>query len=244
VQAACSAPIGKIIVTELSIWERIASQATSIMFGAIGGGLVGALVAMGINALARRRERLALTVQLHELYVSPDFYSRVRAPSYHVGLQWLHLRDDVGQAYRDAVLSGWAAAENDDTLSRYVPDLPSRPEDIIPRHFHLPVGRALLTEHQALTAELRFWTRLNIHIQRKTVNRKVVKDLFSDEFGSHYEFLASFALAVLNAQRTRPPRWVKDIEQLARFFGIQRVLNKGVQPTAYGVRSAPTSSGG
>ena len=214
-------------MAELSIWASIASQPTPLMFGAIGGGLASALVTIRINAAAQRRARLALAVQLHELYVSPDFYARVRAPSYHVGLQWLRLSGPVGDAYRKAVLSGWVTAVDGEKLSRYVSEPPSDAKDVIKCHFHTPVGLSLLTEHQALTAELRFWTRLNTHLQLATVDRKVVRDLFSDEFQSHYDFLASLSFALRETKPEREPRWVKDIDQLAKFFGVKQGAEQG-----------------
>jgi hypothetical protein len=64
--------------------------------------LIAAAVTFGSTIVARKQARRALAIHLHECYLSADFYAKVRAPAYQVGLQWTHMPETLRQAYRDA----------------------------------------------------------------------------------------------------------------------------------------------
>jgi hypothetical protein len=83
---------------------------------------VGVIVTILLNLAARSRSNKDLTIKLHEAFLSPDFYAKVRAPAYHVGLQWRHLTGEVNTAYRCAVVAGWAFDLKSDKLVTYVSD--------------------------------------------------------------------------------------------------------------------------
>jgi hypothetical protein len=184
--------------------------------------LIGATITVSITVAARKQSRRALAIQLHEFYLSADFNAKVRSPAYHVGLQWVHLPETLRQAYRDAVASGWASEDTETKLLTYVAEIPHKKDEIIPLHFHSARGLPSLTEHQALSACLRFWSRLNTHIKLKTVDKKVLRSLFADEFGYHREFFRSLSEAVMEKKsKTKPcPAWIDDIQELGNFFGV------------------------
>lgn len=183
--------------------------------------LIAAAVTLGSTIAARKQARRALAIHLNEFYHSSDFYAKVRAPAYQVGLQWMYLPDTLRQAYRDAVASGWGVDGPETKLSTYVPQIPQRQEDIIASHFHAAKGLPSLTEHQALGACLRFWSRLNTHLTLKTVNKKVIRSLLADEFCSNQAFFRALSAAIIaktpNTQQI--PRWINNIQELETFFG-------------------------
>ena len=195
---------------------------------------VGVLVTLGLNLAALHRSRRELAIKLHEVYLSPDFYSKVRAPAYHIGLQWQHLPDDVRCDYREAVVSGWAFDLSSDKLSTYLSEYPTSRNDVIHSHFQKPVTHTSLTEHQALTAFLRFWTRLNIHRKNGAIEKKLTRDLFIDEFCYGAPFLNELANAVEAATVDGHirPRWIEDIRQLKVFFECREAQsNKSLDST-------------
>lgn len=179
-----------------------------------------AVITVGLNAELRRRARRSATLQLHEFYLSPQFYASVRSPAYCVQLQWNHLPPDVRPQYRRIVVSGWAHNENADTLSAYAPDFPTSRDDIIKHHFQTPRALPSLTEHQALTALLRFWSRLNKHLSLHLIDRHVTRVIFRDEFEYNRTFFRELANEVVAAMPTTkaPPTWVKDLNELDVFF--------------------------
>jgi len=204
--------------------------------------LIAAAVTLGSTIAARRQARRALAIHLHEFYLSSDFYAKVRAPAYQVGSQWMHLPNTLRQAYRDVVASGWGFDGPETKLSTYVPQIPQRKEEIIASHFHAAKGLLSLTEHQALSACLRFWSRLNTHITLKTVNKNAIRSLFADEFGAQHEFFRSLSAAIIakTPHTQQIPRWINDIQNLEQLFGIQeKKAQPMVLPTLSDVATPP-----
>jgi hypothetical protein len=189
--------------------------------------LTGAAIGLGIAMASRRQAKRSLAFQLHEFYMSPDFYAKVRAPAYNVALQWTHFPKSLRQAYRDVVVSGWSSGYAETKLGNYVSKLPDNTEEIITFHFHKPRGRPSLTEHQALSADLRFWSRLNSHIKLRTIDRAALRSLFADDFRYHRDFYRSLANSVAYATKksnVKCPLWVYDISELEAFFDAQNQL--------------------
>ncbi|MCL7931078.1 hypothetical protein [Halomonas llamarensis] len=196
---------------------------------------VGVFVTLWINFAAQRRAQRELAIKLHEVFLSSEFYARVRAPAYHIGLQWHHLPKEIQIEYRKAVVSGWAFDKSYNKLEHYLSDFPSAKTQVIPSHFQKPLSSTTLTEHQALTALLRFWTRLNIHRKHRSIENAIVKDLFYDEFCYGAAFLNELADAVETRieQGQIKPRWIDDIRELTLFFACDHQRpNKSVQATA------------
>ena len=162
------------------------------------------------------RARHDRAIALHEYFLSPDFYSKVRAPVFQVGLTWMHLKEDLRGPYRDAVVQGWTTDVGENKLNIYVPLPPNSQEECMLYHFQTPKGLPSLTEHQALTAMLRFWTRTRILIDLKMLDRSLVRSLFQDEFGHLRVFLRSLSEAVSGTGNT--PRWIDDLDQLDKIF--------------------------
>lgn len=169
---------------------------------------------------AEDRARHDRVIALHEYYLSPEFFSKVRAPAYQVGLTWTHLPEPQRAAYREAVTQGWAFEVGEDKLDLYVPRPPENPEEVITSHFQTPKGLPSLTEHQALTALLRFWTRIRILIDLNMIDRHLVRSLFKDEFGYELSFFQALSAAVTQriTSKAAIPRWVDDLQYLEKVF--------------------------
>jgi len=167
---------------------------------------------------AEERARRDRAIALHEYFLSPDFYSKVRAPAFQVGLTWMQLEGNLKEVYRDAVVRGWRGNMEDYALDLYVPQLPSSEAECVTYHFQTPKGLPSLTEHQALTAMLRFWTRTRILIDLKMIDRNLVRSLFKDEFGYQRTFLDSLSGAVSKLHGEDKPRWVEDLRILGEIF--------------------------
>lgn len=174
---------------------------------------------------SRQRDKRALVLSMHELYLSPEFYAQVRGPGNRVRLRWYHLPEDSRNQFREVVIYGWAPGDNFKIIEAYFSPNDKTGgtiEEIISHHFQISSGRSHLTEHQALTAMLRFWGRLRVYIDLNLVNRKLLKGMFADEFHYNEEFFLDLSRSV--ADRTGSdksnitPRWVKDVEILSGFF--------------------------
>ena len=80
-----ASPEGKVVVGLIPI-AAVFSTAVTVVLG----------------RAVKKRARIDRTIELHELFLSPDYYAKVRAPAHHVALQWNHLPDETRDAYRDA----------------------------------------------------------------------------------------------------------------------------------------------
>lgn len=111
-----------------------------------------AIVTLIIRRLNEKRSKIERTIRLHESYLNPDFYQKVRAPSSVVGIQWMHLPEELKQIYRHTVCSGWEMQQGDEKLLIYVPDFPKNEKEIVKYHFNDVKSHGGLTEHQSLTS--------------------------------------------------------------------------------------------
>ena len=103
-------------------------------------------------------------------------------------LLWDGLQDATGAKYREAVARGWTSAGAVDEFKLYVSSPPKSPGEVEEYHFRTAAARDSLTEHQALTAVLRFWTRIQTLIDNERVEEGLVRDLFKDEFNYERAF--------------------------------------------------------
>jgi hypothetical protein len=133
----------------------------------------------------------------------------------------MHLPEPQRKAYRDVVIQGWAFDPADDKLSLYIPRPLENPDKAIPYHFQTPRGLSSLTEHQALTLLLRFWTRIRILIDLEMINPQLVQSFFKDEFDYERDFCKQLSSAVadeLNPSKMVIPRWLEDMKRLEEMF--------------------------
>jgi hypothetical protein len=181
--------------------------------------------------IAELRARQDRAIALHEYYLSPDFYAKVRAPAFSIGLTFAGLPDAAREAYQDAVAEGWCYDEREKQklLARYVVHSPSDPAGMIKHHFQTPCGYPSLTEHQALTALLRFWTRVRILLGEGMIDATLVESLFRDEFRYDIKFfrvLCSYVSDKYASDKQQGkelpirPRWVEDIKYLEGVFKL------------------------
>jgi len=166
------------------------------------------------------RARKDRSVSLHEYFLNPAFYAQVRAPAYQVSLSWSHLPNDLKEKYRNIVIQGWVFSTVKDKLDFYVTSPPDNLDSMAKYHFQSPRGLASLTEHQALSALLRFWTRIRILLKENLIDHKVTKELFRDQFCYDVAFFDELSKGVTEKLQDGMviPRWIDDIDYLKRFF--------------------------
>ena len=194
---------------------------TSII-GSITFGAIVSVILWFVRDLQSRRE---LTLALYQEFHSSDFYANVRAPAYKVVLKWNYLPENVKDIYRDAVSSGWSHDSESLIERASLLDIPENPAELYQFHFVQQSGEAYLTEHQALVALLRFWTRINMYRKNRCINNKLTRKLFSDEYGYvdpfFRELVKAMNLAIKKDQDK--PSWMRDVSELEKFFGDLKV---------------------
>ncbi len=183
-----------------------------------------AIITLIIRGLNEKRAKLERTIKLHESFLHPDFYEKVRAPSFRVSIQWFHLPEETREMYKRAVCSGWSKQFGIDELKFYAPNFPRTEDEIIEYHFQNVKNEKGLTEHQSLTSILRFWTRINIYRKKKLLNNRLLSELFIDEFRYQHQFLIDLVNA-LNDEMSEPPQWVIAITELSIFFKLETKPN-------------------
>lgn len=184
-----------------------------------------AIVTLTIRNLNERRSKIERTIKLHESFLSPEFYQKVRAPSFKVAMQWFHAPSKLRSKYRDTVCNGWASDHSKDKFDFYVPKFPKNEDEIIQHHFQLTEETKSLTEHQSLTSLLRFWTRFNTYRKKKLLNKNLSKELFKDEFSYQHVFFNELA-DLLTQKIDFTPKWVEVVKELTTFFELETKPNK------------------
>jgi hypothetical protein len=177
----------------------------------------GVLLAIVIPLTQYRIAQRQLTISLHETYWSVETYVRVIAPSYAVQKGWQGLPEQVRVNYREIVLQGWAPhlPSPEDEYELYL-GAPPEIQDFAAHHFRTPVGNDKLTEHQALTLLLYWWSHLAEYYRNRLVNRRLFRALFRDAFGYKKAFLLDLCSSMesrLTGTDTRP-QWIDSIRYL------------------------------
>lgn len=178
---------------------------------------LGVVVTGALHFFARKRAKIDLAIKLYEEFVSDNFYTKVRASAYRVRLQWTHLPEEIRDDYRKVVMSGWVSDVREDKIQKYLKDYPTDNSQIEKYHFQTQIEAKALTEHQALTSLLKFWTRLSIFLKTNSIDKKLTKELFSDEFHYGEAFLKELSKQV-KCQALKPPKWIGEIDFLVYFF--------------------------
>ena len=176
-----------------------------------------AIITIILRNIAERKAKVERTIKLHEGFLNPEFYSKVRAPASQIAIQWMYLGEEIREHYREAVASVWDITYNEERLYDETKEIPKNKGELIDYHFQRSTSKTGLTEHQALTSILRFWTRFNVYRKLGLVNRELAKELFKDEFAYQRDFFQNLSQYVSNNVKHKP-RWVDDIDDLCSFF--------------------------
>lgn len=169
-----------------------------------------ALIAFFVPWTQRRISRRQSTISLHQSYWSVENYLRVIAPSFGVRLNWAELSEQ----YRETVLKGWTETDKSGKYGLYMG--PEPVGDPAEQHFRKATGKDKLTEHQALTLSLYWWSQCATYYRHKLVDRELFHDLFRDTFGYTREFLLEFCDAVQKelGEGADIPQWIESIRFL------------------------------
>ena len=167
-------------------------------------------------------------INLHAEYYSVDHYAKVVSPIVQIRLRWLHLPDlNERELYRDVIAAGWAPALllGDETSSggnrfRIYVHTDDAESDLVHAHYHVPIGSAGLSEHQALAALLHFWSRLAGLLEAKAIDPRLAKQFFAPAYQYNKEFFAGLRQRVAKGylEGDPYPAWLTHTELLERFF--------------------------
>ena len=104
-------------------------------------------------------------------------------------MKWLYLPEPDRSLYRQEVVKGWARyADDPSSMKRYAPESASV-TDFGASHFKEQGIRESLTEHQALSAFLHFWSNLAVLIKTGLADRRICVSLFADAYRYNLEFV-------------------------------------------------------
>lgn len=195
-------------------------------------------------ALAEAKTQVDRTLKHFDYFTDPVFYARVRAPAYHVAVQWAHAPPETRTLYQQTVVFGWAYTENDPTKllaylgNKRVQHLQNKTtglNEIRKLHFQEPAGIERLSEHQALSAFLRFWVQTEELLEAKILDIKTANSLLAPQLAYYEDFFEQLSEKIIEAFAqlkldNEPPTWVNGIRNLRKRFAIFEAL-QNLPPT-------------
>lgn len=157
-------------------------------------------------------------------FYSPEYYRDVVAPSYDTTIKWFHLPDGEKATFRRALIEGWAESTvtSPQILMRrfgkssgIVVDV----EEYLYREVRTLTG---LTEVQALTSYLWFWSELAFLIRRGFISKRDASEMFLEEYRFTARFVREFREAVRGAMAPSDAEqnWMRDTAYLERQWSI------------------------
>src|ERR1700682_181377 len=127
-------------------------------------------------------------VTLHSEFYRVEHYIHVVAPVVEVRMKWLYLPEPQRRQYQQEVVKGWAHYTDDPSnMKRYASE--SATGDLGASHFIKQGIRQSLTEHQALSAFLHFWSNLAVLIRTDLADRRISISLFAETYGYNRQFV-------------------------------------------------------
>ena len=184
-----------------------------------------------IASAQTKHNRIQMAISLHAQYFGVEHYLHVVAPVVEIRMKWMLLDERSRSRYREEVIEGWPPYERFTSdrggFRRYLPD--SAPDEDFSRvHFKDQKQRQSLTEHQALSAYLHFWSHLSVFISKRVADRDTCIELFADTYKYNLDFIRELRDAVVkNWSETKAihggsdePRWVTNTQVLEQqLFG-------------------------
>lgn len=187
------------------------------------GGLIAAItfVNSAIMALIDRRRAIRdRSVDLYNEFYSAESYRRIVAPVYRMMLKWRAYTGEQREAYMQAMRASWTGARTEPERLLEAYNSQSRLDlDPIEAHFRDTFSTEVFTEHEALTAFLYFWTKLDMMRSSGLVSNSVVKRMFCGPFDYYREFLAELRNQVTpRIDQDDAPPWIDATTRLDKFF--------------------------
>ncbi len=200
----------------------------NVFFGA-NGSLLGLLtILLGafsiLHAYISYRTKISLdtrnrTTHLFEELYSVDGYSTVVAPVFNIMLKWYGLPEPAKSEYKKIVMLGWVGYQS-------VPDIKiglfCEHDDIELSKFHYKVRKEAgeISEHEALTAFLYFWSKLDLMITNKVIDKKLTKSLFTKQYNYYRSFIKEIRGMLDNQieENDIRPSWYSATLRLEKLF--------------------------
>jgi len=179
---------------------------------AAGAILVTWFIARTQKVISGRQTAVSLHMQLYGV----EHFIHVVAPAAGVRMRWLYLPEPDRSEYRQEVVKGWAHyADDPSNIKRYAPESASG-TDFSASHFREQGIRQSLTEHQALSAFLHFWSNLAVLIQAGLADRSICVSLFADAYRYNLEFVRQLRENVSEGLSTGDvfPAWIANTRLL------------------------------
>lgn len=160
------------------------------------------------------------TTQLFEELYSVEGYSAIVAPVFNIMLKWNGLNEPAKSEYKKVIIDGWVGFENAPTIKV---DLFCEAMDNNMAEFHYKKRKEAgeITEHEALTAFLYFWSKLDLMLTNKVIDNKLTKSLFKVQFNYYRSFIKDLRNILdenINENDFRPA-WYEATLKLEKFFG-------------------------
>ncbi|MGH1405732.1 MAG: hypothetical protein ACRBBJ_04150 [Rhodomicrobiaceae bacterium] len=159
------------------------------------------------------------TLLFEELY-SVEGYSAIVAPVFNIMLKWNGLSEPAKSEYQKVIIDGWVGFENAPTIKV---DLfcESMKNNISEFHYKKRKETGEITEHEALTAFLYFWSKLDLMLTNKVIDSKLTKSLFKVQFNYYRSFIKDLRTMLdenIN-ENDFHPAWYDATLKLEKFFG-------------------------
>jgi hypothetical protein len=166
-------------------------------------------------------------VNLHSELYGVEYYIHVVAPTAGVRMKWMYLPEPDRGRHRQEVVKGWAHyADDPSNIKRYAPES-ALGADFGARHFSEQGTRQSLTEHQALSAFLHFWSNLAVLIKTGLADKAIWVSLFADAYRYNLQFVRQLRDTVLKSLGPDDvvPAWIANTRSL------EEILSGSVLPS-------------
>ena len=182
------------------------------------------IITLFIADTQKRINRRQTAVKLHGEFYGVEHFIHVVAPAAQVRIKWRYLEESERKRFRQEVASGWR--DDPSNIDRYIPNRSSG-ENYIATHFQEQGSRKSLTEHQALSSFLHFWSNLAVMIETGLADRKICVSLFADAYRYNRLFIGELREAVSKGRDPKDlPAWIKNT------LSLERILYGGAVPIA------------
>ena len=158
------------------------------------------------------------TALFNELY-SLEGYTSIVAPVFNIMLKWNGLDDATKQQYQKIVIDGWAGfdAFPSDKIDQFCH---SMGDDMVKYHYKKRNDSGEITEHEALTIFLYFWSKLELLVRNNLIDKKLTRALFTVPFSYYRPFLKDLRdlFDAHKKQTDFEPSWYQASLRLESFF--------------------------
>lgn len=179
--------------------------------------LLHAYISYRSKTLLESRNR---TTQLFEELYSINGYSTIVAPVFNVMLKWNGFVEPQKSKYRKVIIDSWVGFESA-PASKIALFCDEKDDDLTEFHYKTRKEAGEITEHESLTAFLYFWSKLELMLTNKVIDKKLTKSLFKPQFNYYRKFLEELRDAhdAHMDENEYLPSWYAATLKLEKFFG-------------------------